>query len=56
MALFRRAEKILCVEELPIVPIYYYVNQGMKQAKVQGVYNNIRDLHPWKAISMAPGQ
>jgi len=53
---FQRAEQILCVEELPILPIYYYVNQGMKHVKVQGVYDNIRDLHPWKAISIAPGQ
>ena len=49
---FRRAEEILCVEELPILPIYYYVNQGMLRPRVRGLEENIRDLHPFQLIWM----
>lgn len=54
LAHFRRAEQILCVEELPVIPIYYYVNKGMKQPKVQGILDNILDLHPWQYIWIEP--
>ncbi len=47
---FREAERILCQEELPILPIYYYVNKGMIRATVQGWYPNIRDHHPFQHI------
>jgi oligopeptide transport system substrate-binding protein len=50
MAMFRRAEEILCREELPVIPIYYYVNQGLLRPKVKGVHGNILDLHPWQYI------
>lgn len=50
MALFREAEQILCVEEVPILPIYFYVNKGMIRPRVQGWYGNIRDHHPFQSI------
>ncbi len=48
--LFRRAEKILCVEDLPILPLYFYVNQGVLRPRVKGLAENIRDLHPFQYI------
>ena len=48
MKLFQDAERILCVEDLPILPIYYYVNQGMLRPRLRGWSENIRDLHPFQ--------
>lgn len=48
--LFHAAEKILCVDELPILPIYFYVNKGMLRPRVQGWHGNILDLHPFQYI------
>jgi oligopeptide transport system substrate-binding protein len=50
--MFREAERILCVDELPILPVFYYVNQGMVAEHVQGIYPNLRDLHPFQYISI----
>lgn len=46
-SILMEAEKIL-MTELPILPIYHYVNTYMINSKVQGVYDNILDLHPLK--------
>ncbi len=48
--LFQRAEEILCIEHLPILPIYFYVNQGMLRPRLRGLMENIRDLHPFQFI------
>ena len=50
MKILRRVEEILVVEQLPILPLYFYVNQGLLAPKVKGVYSNIRDLHPFQYI------
>ncbi|MHC4779877.1 MAG: peptide ABC transporter substrate-binding protein, partial [Planctomycetota bacterium] len=50
MKLLRRIEEILVVEELPILPLYFYVNKGMLAPKVKGFHMNIRDLHPFQYI------
>jgi oligopeptide transport system substrate-binding protein len=44
------AEKILCAEDLPILPLYYYVNQGMLRPRVRGWHDNVRDMHPFQYI------
>lgn len=46
MAMFQKAERMVCVENMPILPVYYYVNQGLLRPRVKGWYENIRDLHP----------
>lgn len=48
--ILRRIEEILVVDKLPILPIYFYVNQGLLAPKVKGFYHNIRDLHPFQYI------
>ncbi len=46
--IFREAEEIVIENEFPIIPIYIYVNKGMKRDTLQGWYENIRDLHPFQ--------
>ena len=53
-AIFQRCETIVCVEEFPITPIYYYVNKGLKKPKVHGIHLNIKDMHPWQYIWIEP--
>jgi len=43
--IFRQSERIL-MDELPIVPIYFYVSKNMVKPYVRGFYNNIENLHP----------
>jgi len=45
MEILHRAETIL-MEELPILPIYYYVSINMVRPEVTGFSNNILDRHP----------
>lgn len=45
------AEQIL-VDEMPVLPLYSYVNTGMLSRRVKGWYPNILDQHPLKYISL----
>ncbi|MFT5525463.1 MAG: oligopeptide transport system substrate-binding protein [Pirellulaceae bacterium] len=45
MDILHRAEAIL-MEELPILPIYYYVSINLVRPEVKGFSNNILDRHP----------
>ena len=45
MQIFRRTERLL-MDDLPILPIYFYVSKNMVQPYVRGFYNNIQDVHP----------
>ena len=49
MAIFYEAEKIL-MTELPIIPIYFYVNVYTLQLYVKGFYGNILGMHPLKEV------
>ncbi|NOY43659.1 MAG: peptide ABC transporter substrate-binding protein [Planctomycetes bacterium] len=49
MQLFQQAEKIL-LDELPILPIYFYTSKNMVKPYVRGFYNNVQDFHPLWAI------
>ena len=44
MAMLGRAEAIM-MEELPILPIYYYVTQNVSNPRLGGFYNNVQDVH-----------
>lgn len=50
----REAERILIEDEFPILPIYIYVNQGMKVDALQGWYETVRDLHPFQYMYFEP--
>jgi oligopeptide transport system substrate-binding protein len=49
MAMMQQAERIL-MEELPIIPIYYYVSRNMVKPYVRGWYNTLQDTHPLNTI------
>jgi oligopeptide transport system substrate-binding protein len=51
--LLERAERIL-MDELPIIPIYYYVSRNMVKPHVRGWYNNLQDSHHLRAIWIDP--
>jgi oligopeptide transport system substrate-binding protein len=46
---FYEAEKIL-LEELPVLPIYFYVSTSMAKPYLRGYHTNFRDLHPLKDL------
>lgn len=48
---FQEAEKIL-LEDMPIIPIYFYVSKSLVQPSVKGRYPNILDDHPYKYIHL----
>lgn len=49
LEMLTEAERIL-MDELPIVPIYYYVSRNMVKPHIRGFYNNLQDIHPLRAI------
>jgi len=51
LELFHAAEEIL-LDELPLIPIYFYVSQSMVRPYVTGFYPNIQDVHPLWAIGV----
>jgi oligopeptide transport system substrate-binding protein len=49
--IFRQAETLLVKDEVPIIPLYFYVGLNYFDTnKIQGVYQNILDDHPLQAI------
>jgi len=52
MKLFNEAERLLVVDETPIMPLFTYVNKGMLSRKVKGWHPNILDQHPLKFITL----
>ncbi|MBA4149701.1 MAG: peptide ABC transporter substrate-binding protein [Verrucomicrobia bacterium] len=54
--LFRKAEAIL-IDELPMLPIYFYTRVYLIHPSVQGWYPNILDNHPYKHVHLeSPGK
>jgi oligopeptide transport system substrate-binding protein len=49
METFQRAEALL-LDELPLIPIYFYTRVGLRRPEVKGYYPNILDNHPYKYI------
>jgi oligopeptide transport system substrate-binding protein len=52
MRALQEAEKLLVADEVPIMPLYTYVNKGMLSRRVKGWHPNILDQHPLKYISL----
>jgi oligopeptide transport system substrate-binding protein len=49
--LLQRAETILVRDELPIIPLYFYVGINYFDTnRIQGIYENILDDHPLQVI------
>ncbi len=48
---FQQAEALLVQDELPLLPLYFYVGINYFDTnKIQGIYKNILDVHPLQAI------
>ncbi|HLY10067.1 MAG TPA: peptide ABC transporter substrate-binding protein [Planctomycetota bacterium] len=52
MTILHDAEAIL-MEELPIMPIYFYVTKNLVKPEVSGFYDNLRDTHPYNRMRLA---
>jgi oligopeptide transport system substrate-binding protein len=50
-AIFQQAEAIL-LEEMPVIPIYFYVTSKLINQSVHGWYPNILDYHPYQAVTL----
>ncbi len=48
---FHDAEQIL-MDELPIIPLYYYSSPEMSRTYIHGLYPNAQDLHPYTGMSI----
>jgi oligopeptide transport system substrate-binding protein len=51
MDLFSQAEAILN-EQVPIIPIYYYVSMNQVKPHVKGFYGDVEDRHPLHLMSV----
>ena len=49
MQILESAERML-MDEMPIIPIYFYVSRNIVRPYVRGFYNNLQDTHPLNAI------
>jgi oligopeptide transport system substrate-binding protein len=50
-AIYQKMDTIL-VDELPIIPIFYYTRVRLVTPKVKGFYPTLLDLHPWKGVDI----
>jgi len=55
MELFQKAEAIL-MEEMPLVPIYFYTRVYLQQPSVKNWHPNFMDHHPYKYVYLEPAK
>lgn len=53
MEMLREAETIL-LDEMPIIPMYFYVSKNLVHPSVKGFFNNVQDEHPLKLLEIVP--
>jgi len=53
-SLLRRAEQILCEEELPILPIFFRRGNYLLSPRFTGVADNVREILPIHEVRLAP--
>ena len=51
MSYFQQAERIL-MDELPVIPLYYYASKNMIRPYVHGIYRNAQDTHPLEKVGV----
>jgi oligopeptide transport system substrate-binding protein len=52
-AAFQKAEAIL-MDDLPIIPIYFYTRPRLIRPSVKGYYGNLLDQHPFNSVYLEP--
>jgi len=52
LQLLAQAETLLIQEEIPVLPLFHYVNLMAYKPYVKGLYSNPRDIQPFKYISV----
>jgi len=55
LEVFQKAEAIL-LDELPIIPIYFYTHVYALRPEVKGWYPTILDNHPYKYVYLEPNK
>jgi oligopeptide transport system substrate-binding protein len=50
-AIYQQMDAIL-VDELPVIPIYYYTRVHLMNPKVKGFWPTLLDIHPWKFVDI----
>lgn len=50
--LYRKAETILVVEDMPVLPIYYYVSNQLVAPHIKGFHGNLQNRHPFQFLSV----
>ncbi len=53
LQIYHQAERVL-MDEIPVIPLYYYVSMGMTAPYVKGVFANMQNLHPLKKVWIDP--
>ncbi len=56
MEIFQRAEALL-LDEMPVIPIYFYTRVNLRRPEAKGWHPNILDSHPYKYVYLedSPG-
>jgi len=52
-AVYRKMEQII-IDELPILPLYYYTSARLVSPKVRGYRITLLDSYPWKFVDLEP--
>ena len=51
LELFQKAEAVL-MDEMPIIPIYFYTRSHLLSPKVKGWSPTLLDIHPYEHLSI----
>ena len=55
MQLLAEAEKIW-IDEMPVIPMYFYVSKNMIKPHVQGFFPTPQDRHPFQLLKLTEDQ
>jgi oligopeptide transport system substrate-binding protein len=53
MNLLREGERML-LQDMPVIPLYYYVSRHLVDTKVTGFVDNVRDIHLSRYLGLEP--
>ena len=53
MELLRKAESVL-MQDMPVIPLYYYVSRHLVNTRITGFADNVHDIHLSRYLRLAP--